>query len=94
MMAPKGPTDRAVLVSDLTAPAVLGLPHARAFLPFLTALDVPSAKVGRRRFARLDLILAALDRLSGATPVPWSEAEMIRRAITPVRRPARIGGGK
>lgn len=69
------------LVSDRTAVQVLGVPSARAFPSFLSALGVPSVKLGRRRYARLDLILRALDERAGVpTAGTWSEADMLARA--------------
>jgi hypothetical protein len=69
------------LVSDLTAPAILGLPNRRAFEPFLDEIGVASTKIGRRRFARLDAILRAIDARTGATTAPeWSEDNVIALA--------------
>jgi hypothetical protein len=71
-----------IVVTDHTAVTVLGLPHPRAFLPFLAQLGVSSVKIGRRRYARLDSILAAIDERTAARPQSsWSEADMLARAI-------------
>jgi hypothetical protein len=73
----------AAVVSDATSLAVVGL-SARQFRAFLVAQSVPHAKVGRRTVARLEDVLAVIDRLSGraapASRIPWSEAEVIELA--------------
>ncbi len=71
-----------VVVSDLTALAVVGL-TARQYRAFLREHEVPHAKVGRRTLARLADVLDALDRNSGrgATPARWNEEETIARAV-------------
>lgn len=51
------------LVTDLSAPAVIGL-EPRSYRAFLKSESVPHAIVGRRVVARLDHILAAVDRLA------------------------------
>jgi hypothetical protein len=83
----KPATTTPALVSDLTAPAVLGLPNRRAFVPFVTALGVTPLKIGRRWFCRLDSILAAIDARTGSTApaAAWSADDVVRRAA---------GGGK
>lgn len=82
--APEAPM--AVVVSDRTAPTVLGLPNARAFVGFLAALGVTPVKVGRRWYARLDAILAAIDARTGATTArAWNEDELIERAARGTR---------
>jgi hypothetical protein len=67
-----------IVVSDATSLALLGL-TGRQFRSFVRAHNVPYAKCGRRTLARLDLVLDAIDRLSGvnanrpaAAPV-WNE---------------------
>jgi hypothetical protein len=70
------------LVSDKTATTILSLPSPTTFLPFLLALGITPLKVGRRWYARLDAILAAIDTRTGATPPrsEWSEEAMIAKA--------------
>ncbi len=75
----------AVVVSDATALAVVGL-TARQFRTFVREHGVPYARVGRRTLARVDHILAALDRLSGATAPAWSEAAVIEAAARAGRK--------
>ena len=70
----------AIVVSDATAPAVLGL-TGRQFRAFLREHDVAHAKIGRRTVARVDRVLEALDRLAGAIPLAaWSEDNVVALA--------------
>jgi hypothetical protein len=71
----------AAIVSDTTSLAVLGL-TGRQFRAFLREQAVPHTKIGRRTVARVDRVLDAIDRLSGAEPAraPWSEDDVIARA--------------
>ena len=76
------------LVSDLTAPHLVGL-DGRPFRDFLRAAKIPHAIVGRRVLARLELVVEAVDRLAatGSTETPeTSEDEPNAEAIL-----ARIG---
>jgi hypothetical protein len=76
----------AVVVSDLTSLAVLGL-TARQFKAFLRERQVPHFRQGRRTLARVDRVLEALDRLAGAQPLPeWNEASVIELAARGGRR--------
>jgi hypothetical protein len=50
-------------VTDLSAPAVLGL-EPRQFRDFLRIARVPHATAGQRVIARIDAVLAAIDRLA------------------------------
>ncbi len=50
-------------VTDLTAPAVIGL-EARTFREFVGREHVPHARLGHRIVARVDDVLAALDRVA------------------------------
>jgi hypothetical protein len=76
----------ATLVSDATSMAVLGL-TPRQYRAFLVERGVPHFKAGRRTLARLDRILEAADRLSGAAPrAAWNEAEVIAEAARGGRR--------
>lgn len=80
-MKQRPPAVVAVVVSDATSLAVVGL-TPRQFRAFLREQSVPHAKVGRRTVARVDRVLEAIDRLSGTNVrAPWSEEETIRRAI-------------
>jgi hypothetical protein len=85
--APNGRQDRntgtaPALVSDKTATTILSLPSPTTFIPFVSALGITPVKVGRRWYARLDLILRAIDERTGATPrATWSEADMLAKAI-------------
>ncbi|HXX68100.1 MAG TPA: hypothetical protein VEK07_13000 [Polyangiaceae bacterium] len=64
------------LVTDLTAPAVVGL-EPRHFRELLRAERIPHAVVGRRVIARIEHVLAVVDRLaegsSLATGAPGQE---------------------
>lgn len=70
-----------VVVSDLTALPIVGL-TGRQFRAWVRDASIPHAKVGRRTLARLDDVLAAIDRSSGrgAAPPRWDEEEIIARA--------------
>ena len=79
-----------VVVSDATALVVLGL-TGRQFRGFVRAHSVPHAKCGRRTLARLDLVLEAIDRLSGAKArrslaTAWDEDSIVKMAAG--RRPS------
>jgi hypothetical protein len=50
-------------VSDLTAPAVIGI-EAWQFRTLLQRERVPHARLGKRVVARVDHVLAAIDRLA------------------------------
>jgi hypothetical protein len=50
-------------VSDLTAPAVIGL-EAWQFRELLRDAQIPHARIGRRVVARVDLVVAAIDNLA------------------------------
>jgi len=65
-----------VLVTQVTAPAVLGIPR-RVFLALLKSRNIPFAKLGRLHVARLDDVLAALglDTPSASTP-QWTPAKL------------------
>jgi hypothetical protein len=62
------------VVSDLTAPAVIGL-EPRHFREFLRAANIPHAVVGRRAIVRVDQILEAVERLSRQGLPPQSAPE-------------------
>jgi hypothetical protein len=63
------------LVSDLTAPQLVGL-DARPFRDFLRAERIPHAVLGRRVVARLEHVLAAVDRLAATgEAAPLDNAE-------------------
>jgi hypothetical protein len=53
-----------VTVSDLTAPAVLGL-EPRSYRELLMREAVPHARLGHRVVARVEDVLEALDRIAG-----------------------------
>jgi len=52
-------------VTDRTAAALLGL-EPRVFRELLASQRIPHARHGRRVIARVDLVLAAIDRMSSA----------------------------
>jgi hypothetical protein len=79
------PMPAVVVVSDATALAVLGLTD-RQFKAFLRQQAVLHFKQGRRTLARLDRILEAMDRMSGADVPAWDEATVIARAARGGRR--------
>jgi len=61
--------------------ACVGL-TSRQFRAFVREHHVPHARIGRRTCARLDHVLAAIDRLSGADLPQWNEGDVIRRAAS------------
>jgi hypothetical protein len=76
---PESVAVNAAVVSDATAMACLGL-TPRQFRAFVREHQVPHARIGRRTCARMDHVLATIDRLSGAALPAWSEDEVIARA--------------
>jgi hypothetical protein len=62
-------------VTDLTSPVVLGL-EPRCFRELLAREKIAHARIGRRVVARLEAVLAAVDRLSseGASAPPGGSA--------------------
>lgn len=69
-------------VSDATSLESLGL-TGRQFRKFLKEHNVPHARVGRRTIARADLVLAAIDHMSGGAPRPaptWDEGATVAAA--------------
>jgi hypothetical protein len=71
-------------VSDASAFAVVGL-TPRQFRAFVREHGLPAVKAGRRLLVRVDVLLAALDRLSGASareqpPAEWDEAAIVAAA--------------
>jgi hypothetical protein len=72
-----------ITVSDATALAVVGL-TPRQFRAFVREQGIPRVRVGRRTLVRVDRLLEAIDRLSGATPRPcaaaWDEQATIEAA--------------
>lgn len=79
MSAPKAAP---LTVSDASAPAVVGL-TPRQFRRFVHEKGIPCVRVGRRTLVRADLLLEAIDRLSGSAPraVPLDEAAVIEAAV-------------
>jgi hypothetical protein len=68
-----------VTVTDRTSALVLGI-EPRAYRAFVVRERIPHARLGRRIVARIEDILAALDRLAGkieppVAPFPDEEAE-------------------
>lgn len=85
-------------VSDRTSAAVLGL-DARPYREFLVREQVPFARVGRRVVARLDLVLAALDRVAaregeGESDVPAAPSSGVDRILALVGRERAAGGDR
>lgn len=77
------PSASAVLVSDATALAVVGL-TPRQFRAFVRKHTIPRVRAGRRTLVRVDQLLEVFDRLSGATSRPsaaaWDEEAVIAAA--------------
>jgi hypothetical protein len=72
-------------VSDKTSLAVLGVPW-RTLRSFLDEHQIPSARMGRRRVVRLDVLFEALDKVSGAPHRPvWSPLAAVDK--TPDEKP-------
>ena len=70
-LPPSAPTP--IVVTDRTAPELLGL-TPRSYREWLRAAGIPHATICRRTVARVEHIVDAIDRLSGAEPRPtWSE---------------------
>ena len=59
------------IVSDLTSPQVVGL-EPRQFRDFLRTAGVPHATVGRRVLARVEDVVAAIERLSSRGSIEQS----------------------
>jgi hypothetical protein len=78
------------IVSDLTAPALVGL-EPRPFRAFLRTERVPHALVGRRVVARLEHVLAAIDRLASPEPSPPTTEALDDAEPTADQILARIG---
>ncbi len=60
------------LVSDLTAPLLVGI-EPRHFREFLSRERVPHARVGHRVIARMEHVVAAIDRLAALTAAPRAD---------------------
>jgi hypothetical protein len=77
------PAVAAITFTDATAPAVAGL-TPRQLREFVREHALPHARVGRRMVVRVDLYLAAIDRLSGGSPASsgesYDEAAVVARA--------------
>jgi hypothetical protein len=77
------PSPSAVLVSDATALAVVGL-TPRQFRAFVREHAIPRVRAGRRTLVRVDQLLDVFDRLSGTTARPsaavWDEEAVIAAA--------------
>jgi hypothetical protein len=69
-------------VSDASAPAIVGL-TPRQFRRFVREKGIPCLRVGRRTLVRADLLLEAIDRLSGSVPrpAPLDEQAVIDAAV-------------
>ena len=63
-----------VIVSDLTSAQVVGL-EPRQFREFLRRANVPYAVAGRRVLARIEHVVAAIDRLAAREPIAETDAE-------------------
>jgi hypothetical protein len=62
-----------LVISDASAPAVVGL-TARQFRAFVREHGLPAVKAGRRTLVRAEVLLEAIDRLSGSAPRPAGDA--------------------
>lgn len=79
---PTAPAVQAVLVSQHTAPAVLGFRSARAFLDWLPTAQRRGCKVlerGKDRLVALDDALAALAAATDVAKVPTDVVEEVRQ---------------
>jgi hypothetical protein len=73
-------------VTDKTSVAVFGVPW-RTLRAWLDAAGIPYTKIGRRPIVRVDRVLDAIDRMSGAAPRDdWSEQAVVDRIAAGRRR--------
>jgi hypothetical protein len=76
----------ALVVSDLTAAAIVGM-SGRQLRRFVAEHAVPHCVWRRHVYVRADRLLEALDRLSGAAPLrQWDEGAVVEMAARGARK--------